>query len=205
MLSESAPNTGLPALPTRWKDHLAWLGVCVIFGLLIAPVFYAMPPRMKFIGLHAWGLAACIGAGCAWAGVRWGIRSWRLIGGVSVLVALGVLLLQAHWGYEELKQVTAQRMPLIPLPSAAGSPEEVAQSLRMQRELAKAMVPTLTDFQRRRMNSPVLRRIRPLAFWGGELLTALIVCVVSSRICFKNLADRNSGQLITDDDTQRFR
>ena len=52
---------------------------------------------------------------------------------------------------------------MIPILQQVGSPEEVARSLQVQKELAEAIVPTFTDFQRRRMNSPLLRRIRPLA------------------------------------------
>ena len=63
--------------------------MCVGCGLLIAPVFDAMPPRMKFIGLHSWALAACVAAACTWSALRQGIRSPWLIHGVSVCVALG--------------------------------------------------------------------------------------------------------------------
>lgn len=164
-----------------WKNHLAWLAICVIAGLLLAPVFHSVPPRMKFIGIHAWVLAACLGAFCCWSARSWGIRSrW---GGcaVSVLITLSSLGLLAHWGYDELKHETAQRMPMIPMPQQVESPEQVAQSIQMQRELAKALVPTFTDYQRRRMNSQTLRGIRPLVLWSGELLIAAIVSVIVCR------------------------
>lgn len=163
-------------------SYLAWLGICVVSGLLLAPVFDAMPARVKFLGLHSWALAACITTVCTWAAVRQGVRSLKLVGMVSVAVTLGALLLLAQWGYTELKQATAQRMPMIPIPKAVGSPEEVARSIQMQKELAQALVPTFTDFQRRRMNSPLLRRIRPLVLWSVELLIASIVCVMTSRL-----------------------
>ena len=85
----------------------------------------------------------------------------------------------SHWGYADLKAETAQRTPVIPLP-LIDSPEQMAQSIQLQRELARAMVPTFTDYQRRRMNSPALRRIRPLVLWGGEMLISVAVCLIVS-------------------------
>jgi len=155
--------------------------MCVGCGLLIAPVFDAMPPRMKFIGLHSWALAACVAAACTWSALRPGIRSPWLIHGVSVCVALGALCLLSHWGFIELKQATARRVPMIPILQQVGSPEEMARSIEVQKQLAEAMIPTFTDFQRRRMNSPTLRRIRPLALWCGEMLIAAVVSFVTSR------------------------
>ncbi len=159
---------------------LLWLGVCALAGLLLAPVFHSVPPRMKFLGLHSWGLAACVAAACSGAAGSFGVRSRPLVAGVSVLVTLLSLGLLAHWGYAELKTETARRTPLIPIPQQVGSPEQMAQATQVQRELAKAMLPTFTDYQRRRMNTPALRRIRPLALWGGELLIAAVVCVLVS-------------------------
>ncbi len=171
----------LPREPSGWKNHLAWVAVCVIAGLLLAPVFHSVPPRMKFIGIHAWVLAACLGAFCGWVAVLWGIRSRLLVCAVSVMITWSALGLLAHWGYDELKRETAQRMPMIPLPQQVGSPEQLAQSIQMQRELAQALVPSLTDYQRRRMNSQALRRIRPLVLWSGELLIAAVVSVMACR------------------------
>ena len=168
------------ATPDRGKHPLLWLGLCVVAGLLLAPLFYAMPPRMKLLGLHAWALSAGVGVGCAWLAVQQGIRSRVLIGCVSVLISLGAQLLLAHWGYAEFKQASARRMPMLPLPQQVGSPEEMTRSLEMQQELKQAMVPSFTDFQRRRMNSRMLKRIRPLALWGGELLLAGVVAGVVS-------------------------
>lgn len=168
-------------------SYLTWLGICVVGGLLLAPVFDAMPSRVKFLGLHSWALAGCVAFVCTWAAFRQGVRSLRLIGAVSLGVTLGSMLLLAHWGYTELKQATAQRMPMIPMPKAVGSPEEIAHSLQVQKELEQALVPTFTDYQRRRMNSPALRRIRPLALWSVELFVAAIVSVVASRVTFQQM------------------
>ncbi len=159
---------------------LLWLGVCVLAGLLIAPVFHSLPPRMKFLGLHSWGLAACVAAACSGAAGSFGVRSRPLISGASVLVTLLSLGLLAHWGHAELKHETIRHMPLIPIPQQISSPEQMAQATQVQRELAKAMLPTFTDYQRRRMNTPALRRIRPLVLWSGELLIAAVVCVLVS-------------------------
>ena len=159
---------------------LLWLGACALAGLLLAPVFHSVPPRMKFLGLHSWGLAACVAAACSGAAGSFGVRSRPLVAGVSVLVAWVALGLLAHWGYDELKRETALRTPMIPIPQQIGSPEQMAQATQVQRELAKAMLPTFTDYQRRRMNTPALRRIRPLALWSGELLIAAVVCVFVS-------------------------
>lgn len=178
-MSQSIPEP--PREPSGWKNHLAWLAICVIAGLLLTPVFHSVPPRMKFIGIHAWVLAACLGAICSWTAVLWGIRSRRWACAVSVLITLSSLGLLAHWGYDELKQETAQRMPMIPLPQQVGSPEQMAQSIQMQRELAQALVPTFSDYQRRRMNSQTLRRIRPLVLWSCELLIAAVVSVIACR------------------------
>lgn len=203
MSSESAPSQ----LPTDSSppapSFLTWLMICVMCGLLLAPVFDAMPARVKFLGLHSWALAACIGAVCAWAAVRQGVKSLTLIGATSLVVTLATLLLMAHWGYSELKQATARRMPMIPLPKAAGSPEEVARSLQAQKELAQALIPTFTDFQRRRMNSPVLRRIRPLALWSIELLFAAIVSVVSSRVVYQQMKKDSDLDSLPDSGTDK--
>ncbi len=187
MSSESAPSQTPTDKRSPAASYLAWLAICVVSGLLIAPVFDAMPARIKFLGLHSWALAACIATVCTWAAVRQGVGSRWLIGTVSLGVTIGTLLLLAHWGFTELKQATALRTPMIPMPKAAGSPEEVARSLQMQNELAHALVPTFTDYQRRRMNSPLLRRIRPLALWSGELLIAAIVSVATSRAIFQQM------------------
>jgi len=181
MLSEAAPHLDRSATPSTVKTFAAWLGVCVVCGLLIAPVFDAMPARVKFIGLHSWALAGCVGAACAVAAQWQGIRSRRRIGGVSVCVGLGSLLLLAHWGYKDLKQATTQRMPLIPIPVNVSSPEEMAGSIQIQKQLTQSMMPTFTDFQRRRMNSTALRKVRPLVLWGCELLIAAIVSLVVSQ------------------------
>lgn len=187
MSSESVPNPSPTGTQPPAISCFKWLGICVVSGLLLAPVFDAMPARVKFLGLHSWVLAACLGVICAWAAVRQGVRSLWLISGCSLVVSLATLLLLAHWGFTELKQATAQRMPMIPMPKAVGSPEEVARSLQMQQELEQALVPTFTDFQRRRMNSPLLLRIRPLALWSVELLVAAIVSVVASRVAFQQM------------------
>ncbi len=187
MSSESAPShlptNAQPAAPS----YLKWMTICVVSALLLAPVFDAMPSRVKFLGLHSWALAGCLAFICTWAALQQGVRSMRHIGAVSLGVTLGTLLLLAHWGFTELKQATAQRMPMIPMPKAVGSPEEVARSLQLQKELAKALVPTFTDFQRRRMNSPLLLRIRPLALWSIELLIAAIVSVATSRAVYQQM------------------
>jgi hypothetical protein len=187
MSSESTPSQSPTDSQSPAPAHLTWLAICVVCGLLIAPVFDAMPARVKFLGLHSWTLAACVAIACSWTAARQGIRSQRLISVVSLSVSLGALLLLTHWGFSELKQATARRMPMIPMPQAVGSPEEVARSLRLQKELSQALVPTFTDYQRRRMNSPLLRRIRPLALWSGELLIAAIVSVVTSRIVYQQM------------------
>ena len=158
---------------------LFWLAVCVLAGLLITPVFHSMPPRMKFLGIHSWGLAACLSVACSWLAHSIGVRSRSLVVGVSVIVCVPSLLMLSHWGYADLKAETAQRTPVIPLP-LIDSPEQMAQSIQLQRELARAMVPTFTDYQRRRMNSPALRRIRPLVLWGGEMLISVAVCLIVS-------------------------
>ena len=187
MSSESVHDPSPSGTRSMVSGHLAWLGICVVSGLLLAPVFDAMPARVKFLGLHSWVLAGCLGAICAWAAVRQGVRSLTFISGVSLVLTLVTLLLLAHWGYTELKQATARRMPMIPMPKAVGSPEEVARSLQLQRELEQALVPTFTDFQRRRMNSPALRRVRPLVLWSVELLVAAVVSVVASRMTFQQM------------------
>jgi hypothetical protein len=200
MSIESVHSPSPPAPPSPAPSYLAWIGICIISGLLLAPVFDAMPARVKFLGLHSWALAGCLGGICAWAAVRHGVRLLWLIGGVSLVVSLATLLLLAHWGYTELKQATAQRMPMIPMPKAVGSPEEVARSLQVQKELEQALVPTFTDYQRRRMNSPPLRRIRPLALWSLELLVAAIVSVVASRVTFQQMKkNSNFDSLPTSD------
>ena len=189
--------------PSGWKNHLAWLAVCVIAGLLLAPVFHSVPPRMKFIGIHAWVLATCLGAFSGWVAVLWGIRSRLLVCAVSVLVSCSALGLLAHWGFEELKRETAQRMPMIPLPQPVGSPEQMAQSMQVQRELAQALVPTLTDYQRRRMNSQALRRIRPLVLWSGELLIAAVVSVMACRqVHGRPACHQESGRNVSHEGTQ---
>ena len=175
------PETSHVVPPAERGNLILWLGVCVLAGLLLAPVFHSMPPRMKFLGIHAWALAACVGAACSWAAHSFEVRSKWLMAGVSVLVTLLTLGLLAYWGYDELKRETARRTPLIPMPMQVNSPEEMAQSLRVQQQLKEAMVPTFTDYPRRRMNSPALRRIRPLVLWGGELLLSAVVCVLVSR------------------------
>lgn len=195
MLSEAAPHLDQPPPPTTVKNYVAWLGLCVVCGLLIAPVFDAMPSRMKFIGLHSWALAGCVGAACAVVAQWQGIRSRWHIGGVSVCVALSSLLLLAHWGYNDLTQATVRRMPLIPIPQNVGSPEEMARSIQLQKQLAQSLLPTFTDFQRRRMNSPALRKVRPLVLWGGELLIASLVSLVVSQQVYrqmKNVRDFDS-------------
>ena len=163
----------------EWRNALLWLGASVLACLLLAPLFHSMPPRMKFLGIHSWGLAACVGAACSWSAGSLGLRSKSLVAGVSVLMALASLGLLADWGYDELKRETARRTPLIPIPPA-DSPEQMALSIQLQRNLAEAMVPTFTDYQRRRMNSAALKRIRPLVLWGGELFLSVVVCVVVS-------------------------
>ncbi len=176
------------AIPRSHESNLLlWLGACALAGLLLAPVFHSMPPRMKFLGIHSWALAACIGAACSWTAGSFGVRSKSLVAGVSVLVTLLALGLLAHWGYDELKTETARRTPMIPIPQQVGSPEQMAQSLQVQRQLKEALVPTFTDYQRRRMNSPALRRIRPLVLWGGELLISAVVCVLVSRLCQRSM------------------
>ena len=187
MSSESVPSPSPTGTQPPAISCFKWLGICVASGLLLAPVFDAMPARVKFLGLHSWVLAVCLGVICAWAAVRQGVRSLWLISGVSLVISLATLLLLAHWGFTELKQATAQRMPMIPMPKAVGSPEEIARSLQMQKELEQALVPTFTDYQRRRMNSPLLLRVRPLALWSIELLVAAIVSVVASRVAFQQM------------------
>lgn len=187
MSSELAPSQTPTDSQPPGSSYMTWLAICVVSGLLLAPVFDAMPARVKFLGLHSWALAACVATACTWAAVQKGVRSRWLIGAVSLGISLGALLLLAHWGFSELKQATAQRMPMIPMPKAAGSPEEIARSLQMQKELANALVPTFTDYQRRRMNSQLLRRIRPIALWSIELLIAAIVSVATSRIVYQQM------------------
>lgn len=152
----------------------------MLAGLLLTPIFHSMPPRMKFLGIHSWGLAACLSFACSWMANSLRIHSRTIIFAVSILVSLASLLMLSQWGYQELKQDTAQRTPLIPIP-LIGSPEQLAESLQMQRVLAQAMVPTFTDYQRRRMNSRWLKRFRPLALWAGEMLIAAGVCIIVSR------------------------
>ncbi len=185
------------AIPRTGRGSiLLWLGVCIVVGLLLAPVFHSMPPRMKFLGIHSWGLAACVAAACNWTAHSFGVRSRPLIAGISVLVALVSLGLLAHWGYDELKIETARRTPLIPIPQQVGSPEQMEHSMQVQHRLAQALVPTFTDYQRRRMNSPALRRIRPLVLWGGELLIAAFVAVlVSSQVQRRMTKPGDSGSL----------
>ena len=191
--SESSTPSANP--PARWTGILFWLGLCALAGLLLTPVFHSMPPRMKFLGIHSWGLAACVSIACSWLAHSIEVRSRSLVIGVSVTVCVLSLLMLSHWGYAELKAETAQRTPLIPLPPV-GSPEQMAQSLQLQKELARAMVPTFTDYQRRRMNSPALRRIRPLALWGGELLISVAVClIVSSQVQRRLTEARDSASL----------
>lgn len=194
-MSQSIPEP--PREPSGWKNHFAWLAICVIAGLLLAPVFHSVPPRMKFIGIHAWVLAACLGAFCGWSAVFWGIRSRRWVCAVIMLITLSSLGLLAHWGYGELKHETAQRMPMIPLPQQVGSPEQLAQSMQMQRELAQALVPTFTDYQRRRMNSLALRRIRPLVLWSGELLIAAVVSVLACRQVERGMTKTSDSDSLT--------
>ena len=185
------------AIPRTGRGSiLLWLGVCIVVGLLLAPVFHSMPPRMKFLGIHSWGLAACVAAACSWTAHSFGVRSRSLVAGVSVLVALVSLGLLAHWGYDELKIETARRTPLIPIPQQVGSPEQMEHSMQVQHRLAQALVPTFTDYQRRRMNSPALRRIRPLVLWGGELLIAAFVAVlVGSQVQRRMTQTGDSGSL----------
>ncbi len=188
----------------RWWPVLVWLAMCVVLGLLIAPLFYALPPRWKLIGLHAWGLSATVAAGCAGAAVRQGIRSRWLVGCVSVFVSLGALLLLAQWGFTEMKQASARRVPMIPLPQQVGSPEEISRALQIRQELAQAIQPTFTDFQRHRMNPLGWRRIRPLALWGGELLIAAIVSGMVSGVCFRNFGGlKPQGEPPSDQDATK--
>lgn len=152
----------------------------MLAGLLITPIFHAMPPRMKFLGIHSWGLAAGLSFACSWFAVFLKIPSRRIIVVVSVLVPLASLLMLSQWGYQELKRETALRTPPLPIPQV-GSPEQMAESIQMRRVLAQAMVPTFTDYQRRRMSAGWLKRIRPLVLWGGEMLIAAVVCLLVSR------------------------
>ncbi len=179
MPPDSETSTPSANPPTHWTGILFWLAVCALAGLLITPVFHSMPPRMKFLGIHSWGLTACVSIACSWLAHSIGVRSRSLVIGVNVTVCVLSLLMLSHWGYTDLKAETAQRTPLIPLPPV-GSPEQMAQSIQLQKELSRAMVPTFTDYQRRRMNSPALRRIRPLALWGGEMLISVAVCIIVS-------------------------
>ncbi len=179
MSSETVSEPELPASRVGWKNYAAWLMVCFTACLLMTPVFHAMPPRMKFIGIHAWALSVGCGMACGGAAASLGIRSRGLVGTVGVLMALASLAMLACWGHAELKLATSQRVPGIPIPMAS-SPEELARSLNFQRELSQALVPTLADYQRHRLNSPVLRRVRPRVLWGGELLSAGVVALIAS-------------------------
>jgi hypothetical protein len=196
--SEASPSSVTPS--GSWTTIVFWLGVCALAGLLITPIFHSMPPRMKFLGIHSWGLATCLSVVCSWLAHAIGVRSRSLIIGVSVIVCVASLLMLSHWGYADLKLETARRTPLIPLP-VIGSPEQMAQSIQLQKELARAMVPTFTDYQRRRMNSPALKRIRPLALWGGEILISVAVCIiVSSQVQRRLSVAADSASLRTMDE-----
>ena len=197
------PQIQTTVSPAGRGNLLLWLGVCAVAGLLIAPIFHSMPPRMKFLGLHSWALAACVAVACSWSARSFGVRSRLLVAGVSVVVALVSLGLLAHWGYNELKRETAQRMPMIPFPQQVGSPEQMARSMQVQRELAQALVPTFTDYQRRRMNSPTLRRVRPLVLWCGDLFLSAVVCVlISSQAQRQRPETGNSGSVSAGQDRE---
>lgn len=154
-------------------DWLTWLGLTLLAGLMLAPVFHGMPPRLKLLGLHAWILGGAVGYASGWVAQSRKLNSPRLVSLAAAGVTLLSLLLVTHWGLRDLRQLTAQRMPSLPMGNV-GSPEEMANSLETQRALLDAMVPTLTDYERLRFHrTPAFRTIRPLALWCVELLIAV--------------------------------
>lgn len=154
-------------------DWLTWLGLTLLAGLMLAPVFHGMPPRLKLLGLHAWILGGAVGYASGWVAQSRKLNSPRLVSLAAAGVTLLSLLLVTHWGLRDLRQLTAQRMPPLPMGNV-GSPEEMANSLETQRAMLDAMVPTLTDYERLRFHrTPAFRTIRPLALWCVELLIAV--------------------------------
>lgn len=187
-----------------WRSELLWLASSLVLGLVAAPIFQAMPPRAKLIGLHACALAGIVATGTAWLAARHQIRSQGLIVGVSVLTAFGANLLLAYWGYVELRQMTAQRVPLIPLPSGVGSPAEVTQSLQLQQDLKTVLIPSFRDYLRRRFSAPLLRRFQPLPLWLAEVGSATLVAAMMSRRVFRQMTPAaNSDSLMPDTDRIR--
>lgn len=174
MNEELVPAASSPARRSAF-DWLTWLGLTLLTGLMLAPVFHAMPPRLKLLGLHAWIFGGAVGYASGWVALSRKLNSPRLISGAAAGVTLLSLLLMTHWGLRDLRQLTAQRMPPLPI-GKIGSPEEMANSLEPQRALREALEPTLTDYQRLRFHrTPSLRRFRPVVLWGVELLIAAAV------------------------------
>lgn len=156
-------------------DWLTWLGLTLLAGLMLAPVFHAMPPRLKLLGLHAWILGGAVGYASGWMAQSRRLNSPRLVSLVAAGATLLSLLLVTHWGLRDLRQLTAERMPPLPIGNV-GSPEEMANSLETQRALLDAMIPTLTDYERLRFHrTPAFRTIRPVVLWGVELLIAAAI------------------------------
>lgn len=154
----------------------------VVAGLVLAPVFHAMPPRLKLLGLHACVLGGLIGYACQWAAQSRRLGTSRFVQGVAAGVTLGALLLMTHWGLRELRVITAQRTPPLPI-GAVNSPEQMSQSMEVRRQLLDALQPTLTDYERLRFHrTPALRRVRPIALWCGELFIAAVAAAYVARI-----------------------
>jgi hypothetical protein len=164
---ERVPVESTPQQRSSSLDWLAWLGLTFLTGLILAPVFHGMPPRLKLLGLHAWILGGAIGYASSWAAQSRKLKLPRLVPLFAACVTLITL-----WGLRDLRQLTAQRMPPLPIGNV-GSAQEMSNSLETQRALRDAMVPTLTDYQRLRFHrTPAFRLIRPVALWGVELLIA---------------------------------
>lgn len=176
-------DTASSAKAPSWRDWLTWLGLTLVAGLVLAPVFHAMPPRLKLLGIHAWILGAIVGYASGWLAQSRKLIRPRLVPMTAASVTLVCLLLLTFWGLRDLRQLTAQRMPPLPI-GRVSSPEEMSKSLEIQRALLDAMVPTLTDYERLRFHrTPALRKIRPVALWAAELLIAAGVSAwVAARI-----------------------
>lgn len=183
MTEDTIPSQITPPLRRSWLDWFAWLGLTLVAGLVLAPVFHAMPPRLKLLGLHACVLGGIVGYVCGWGAQSRKLNSPRLVPLAAASVTLCCLMLLTSWGLRDLRQLTAQRMPLLPM-GKVSSPEQMSRSMETQRALREAMVPTLTDYERLRFHRPpALRKIRPVALWTAELLIAAGVSAwVASRV-----------------------
>lgn len=172
MTEERVPTEPTPPQHSSVLDWLMWLGLTLLTGLMLAPVFHGMPPRLKLLGLHAWILGGAIGYASSWAAQSRKLKLPRLVPLFAACVTLVSLLLITFWGLRDLRQLTAQRMPPLPIGNV-GSAQGMASALETQRALREALVPTLTDYQRLRFHrTPAFRPVRPVALWGVELLIA---------------------------------